>query len=138
MSNAARDLSAKLSSFRRRRSILSRAYRAARRAGRKSYGSYRRGGQSAAHFMEAEKIRQMGEREGLKIGGIQSSDRLKDLAMKEIAQRQKTVDLLQPKPVQVAPAPQGPQIIKKDLSLDEEDEPVVDTYAQNLNILNRL
>lgn len=77
-------LSEKLSSYYKRRHLLTKAYRASRQAGNSR--AARKHGQSARHFLEAAEIVKQGETEGIKVGGINSYAQTQGRAKTQIAQ----------------------------------------------------
>ena len=137
MNQLTRDIRSKLTEGRRRRSLLNKAYRAARRAGRKAY---KYGNERAAdHFIKAEKIRTLASDQGLVVGGIQSYHRQQDLAKLAVEDDykreaallgQQPNSTLQPvaQPATVNQSPTRP------LSVEEEDDqqaatPYYDKYG---------
>lgn len=142
-----RDQREALTAFRKRRGLLSRAYRAFKRDANRARGG-RYGGQRGELLMKAADLVAQGEAEGINVGGIQRYDQIQDLVSSRLRQTMANTDALEnalkaPTPQLVlTPTVEPAQQTVQPLSAKVEDDAVIDwatydpfaTYAQQRSL----
>jgi len=137
-----RDMREAMTAFRKRRGLLSRAYRAFKRDANQSR-SYRGAGTRGELLMKAAEVIDKGQAEGINVGGIQRYDQIQDLVSSRLRQTMANTDAMQEafqRAPQLLPTPKvkpQPQQSVAPLSLSEQDEEVIDweTYDPSYDTL---
>ena len=131
-----REVREALTAFRKRRGILSSAYKAFKREGR-ARARNGRGGSRGDSLLKAAGVVDIGEREGINVGGIQQSQEIRDKVRAQVHQTTENAAALQerlatPPPSLVSPAP---VVGREEFSGDEDDHQAYDdsgwAYLQN-------
>ena len=78
--------------MRSKRHLLTKAYRAAKRAGHSATSSRRGRGYAAKHFLEALKIKEMGKSIGVPVGGIVNALERRNEAINRLGVQQEEED----------------------------------------------
>lgn len=145
-----RDMRESMTAFRKRRGLLSRAYRAYRREANRARGG--RSGSRGDLLLKAAGVVNAGQAEGINVGGIQRYDQIQDLVSSRLRQTMANTDALEkalqpsapqllPTPtVQPEPQPEPQQVAP--LSASQQDDEVIDwetydpfaTYAQQRSL----
>lgn len=126
-----------LTAFRKRRGLLSRAYRAYRRDARHAS---RRSGARGDLLLKAADLVGKGQAEGINVGGIQRHDQIQDMVHARLRQTMANTEALEraltrPQESTLAPVPTAqPQVAP--LSAREDDEAPIDWANYNPSYLN--